>query len=194
MLTDVHRHGLRSVQLGLLSRWPEFPGIDCVHFVPRRPFSPGCIIAHADQSLQVEYAMKAVENGGTAVGIRCKDGVVLAVEKIITSKLLKPGANKRIATVDRHVGIVRFNHPPLPPTEDRPVSSTSCSLGIGWTCSRRSSLRFQSPRRGVLMERCLQRPHSHIGSRESSRGLRTSLHIVLECTTIWRDRHCRWMG
>lgn len=53
--------------------------------------------------------MKAVENGGTAIGIRCKDGVVLAVEKIITSKLLKPGANKKIATVDRHVGIVR--HP-----------------------------------------------------------------------------------
>lgn len=34
---------------------------------------------------------------------------MLAVEKIITSKLLKPGANKRIATVDRHVGIVRIH-------------------------------------------------------------------------------------
>lgn len=55
----------------------------------------------------MEYAVKAVENGGTAVGIRCKDGVVLAVEKLITSKLLKPGANKRIATVDRNIGIVR---------------------------------------------------------------------------------------
>ena len=54
----------------------------------------------------MEYAAKAVENGGTAIGIRCKDGVVLAVEKIITSKLLKPDANKKIATVDRHVGIV----------------------------------------------------------------------------------------
>jgi 20S proteasome subunit alpha 7 len=47
-----------------------------------------------------------VENGGTAVGIRCKDGVVLALEKLVTSKLLKPGANKRIATVDRNMGIV----------------------------------------------------------------------------------------
>lgn len=55
---------------------------------------------------QVEYAVKAVENGGTAIGIRCKDGVVLAVEKIITSKLLKAGANKRIATVDRNMGVV----------------------------------------------------------------------------------------
>jgi 20S proteasome subunit alpha 7 len=51
--------------------------------------------------------MKAVENGGTIIGIRCKDGVVLAVEKIVTSKLLKPGANKKITTADRHVGIVR---------------------------------------------------------------------------------------
>ncbi len=50
--------------------------------------------------------MKAVENGGTCIGIRCKDGVVLAVEKIISSKLLKPGANRRISTVDGNVGIV----------------------------------------------------------------------------------------
>ncbi|KAL9135351.1 MAG: hypothetical protein Q9175_003460 [Cornicularia normoerica] len=58
------------------------------------------------RNFQVEYAVKAVENGGTCVGIRCKDGVVLAVEKIISSKLLKPGANRRIATVDRNIGVV----------------------------------------------------------------------------------------
>lgn len=57
-------------------------------------------------SSQVEYAIKAVENGGTSIGIRCKDGVVLAAEKIISSKLLKPGANKRISTVDRNFGVV----------------------------------------------------------------------------------------
>lgn len=49
--------------------------------------------------------MKAVENGGTSVGIKCKDGVVLAVEKIVNSKLLVPGKNKRIQTVDRHIGV-----------------------------------------------------------------------------------------
>jgi 20S proteasome subunit alpha 7 len=54
----------------------------------------------------VEYATKAVENGGTAIGIRCRDGVVLAVEKLIGSKLLVPGSNKRISSVDTHVGIV----------------------------------------------------------------------------------------
>lgn len=47
-----------------------------------------------------------MENGGTSIGIRCKDGVVLALEKIVTSKLMKPGANKRIATVGSNIGIV----------------------------------------------------------------------------------------
>lgn len=50
--------------------------------------------------------MKAVENGGTSIGIKCKDGIILAVEKIINSKLLVPGKNKRIQTVDRHIGVV----------------------------------------------------------------------------------------
>ncbi|KAI9329239.1 nucleophile aminohydrolase [Zopfochytrium polystomum] len=54
---------------------------------------------------QVEYALKAVDNSGTAIGIRAKDGVVLAVEKIIQSKLLIPGSNRRIATADTHIGI-----------------------------------------------------------------------------------------
>ena len=57
---------------------------------------------------QVEYANKAVDNAGTVIGLRCKDGVVLAVEKLVQSKLLVPGANRRIATVDLHAGIVRF--------------------------------------------------------------------------------------
>lgn len=58
------------------------------------------------RNFQVEYAVKAVENGGTCVGIRTKHGVVLACEKIIASKLLKPGCNKRIATIDRNAGMV----------------------------------------------------------------------------------------
>lgn len=47
---------------------------------------------------------------------------MLAVEKIITSKLLKPGANKRIATVDRHVGIVRLSNPQAQRSEPFAVS------------------------------------------------------------------------
>ncbi|XP_065919126.1 proteasome subunit alpha type-3-like [Dysidea avara] len=55
---------------------------------------------------QVEYAMKALDNSGTAVGIRCKDGVVFAVEKLVQSKLYEPGANRRYFTIDRHIGMV----------------------------------------------------------------------------------------
>lgn len=43
----------------------------------------------------------------TAIGLRVKDGVVLAVEKVIHSKLLVPAANRRIQTVDKHIGLVR---------------------------------------------------------------------------------------
>ena len=35
--------------------------------------------------------------------MKAKDGVVLAVEKIVTSKLYEPGTNKRIFPVDRHI-------------------------------------------------------------------------------------------
>ena len=54
---------------------------------------------------QIEYAGKAVENSGTAVAIRGKDGVVFAVEKIVTSKLYEKGANRRIFNIDTHIGM-----------------------------------------------------------------------------------------
>lgn len=54
---------------------------------------------------QVEYAQKAVENSGTAIGLQGKDGVVFAVEKLVSSKLYEAGANKRLFTIDRHVGV-----------------------------------------------------------------------------------------
>jgi len=44
----------------------------------------------------------------TAIGLKVKDGIVLAVEKLIHSKLLMPEANRRIQTVDRHIGLVRL--------------------------------------------------------------------------------------
>jgi Proteasome subunit len=46
----------------------------------------------------------------TAIGLRVKDGVVLAVEKIIHSKLLMPESNKRILTIDRHIGYVSIRY------------------------------------------------------------------------------------
>lgn len=54
---------------------------------------------------QTDYAQKAVDNSGTAVGIKCKDGVVLGVEKTILSKMLVEGSNRRTYAVDRHAGV-----------------------------------------------------------------------------------------
>lgn len=53
-----------------------------------------------------EYSF-LVSQCSTAIGLRVKDGVVLAVEKLVQSKLLVAGANRRIQSADLHVGIVR---------------------------------------------------------------------------------------
>lgn len=54
---------------------------------------------------QVEYAAKAVEGSSTAVGIRCKDGVVMCVEKPKLSKMIVEGSNRRIMSLDKHSGL-----------------------------------------------------------------------------------------
>ena len=53
---------------------------------------------------QVEYAIAAVQNAAAAVGLCTSSGVVLCVEKQVTSKLLAPqrGSDK-VHTVDAHV-------------------------------------------------------------------------------------------
>lgn len=51
---------------------------------------------------QVEYAEKAVEKSGTAIGIKCTDGVVLGVENVVHSKMLVSGSNRRVFAVDEH--------------------------------------------------------------------------------------------
>ena len=53
---------------------------------------------------QVEYAIQAVKLGSTAVGIRTAEGVVLAVEKRLTSPLLNADSVEKIMEVDSHVG------------------------------------------------------------------------------------------
>jgi hypothetical protein len=84
---------------------------------------------------------------------------VLALEKLITSKLLKPGANKRIATVDRNMGIVRANGGPASPPLTRhsrspqvcfPTAAISCrELAMrqhsGGKCTRHRSPHLPSP-------------------------------------------------
>jgi len=54
---------------------------------------------------QIDYAGKAIEQSGTVIGLRGKNGVVLAVEKIVRSPLYEEDAGARIYSVDKHIGI-----------------------------------------------------------------------------------------
>lgn len=54
--------------------------------------------------------MKAAEMSGTAIGLRGKDGCVLAVEKVITSKLHEPDSGRRIYTIENSIGMVRIGY------------------------------------------------------------------------------------
>jgi len=53
---------------------------------------------------QVEYAREAVKRGTTTVGLKFKDGVVLIVDRRITSKLVEPSSIEKIFAIDEHIG------------------------------------------------------------------------------------------
>ncbi|XP_077976838.1 proteasome subunit alpha type-5-like [Glandiceps talaboti] len=53
---------------------------------------------------QVEYAIEAIKLGSTAIGILTSEGIVLAVEKRITSTLMEPTSIEKIVEIDSHIG------------------------------------------------------------------------------------------
>ena len=55
--------------------------------------------------LQVEYAKKTVKQGSTAIGLACKDGVVLVADKRVTSKLLVAEAIEKMFKIDDHIAV-----------------------------------------------------------------------------------------
>lgn len=54
--------------------------------------------------LQVEYARKMVKQGSTAIGLVCKEGVLLIADKRLVDKLVVPEAVEKIWQVDDHLG------------------------------------------------------------------------------------------
>ncbi len=53
---------------------------------------------------QVEYAREAVKRGTTTVGVKFKDGVILIVDKRISSRLIEPDSIEKIFVIDDHIG------------------------------------------------------------------------------------------
>jgi len=55
---------------------------------------------------QVEYAREAVKRGTTSLGIKYADGIVLAVDKRITSRLVEGESIEKIFQIDDNIGAV----------------------------------------------------------------------------------------
>jgi 20S proteasome subunit alpha 5 len=53
---------------------------------------------------QIEYAFEAVKMGATAIGIKTNEGVILAVEKKLPSRLMDPDSVEKIMEIDYHLG------------------------------------------------------------------------------------------
>ena len=53
---------------------------------------------------QVEYAREAVKRGTTTVGLKYRTGVVLIVDKRVTSRLIEPSSIEKIFEIAEHIG------------------------------------------------------------------------------------------
>lgn len=70
----------------------------------RRYDSRTTIFSPEGRLYQVEYAMEAISHAGAAVGVLCKEGVVLAAEKKIMSKLLETSkTTEKMYKLDEHL-------------------------------------------------------------------------------------------
>lgn len=53
---------------------------------------------------QVEYAREAVKKGTTTIGLKFTDGVILIVDKRVSSKLVEPKSIEKIYDIDKYIG------------------------------------------------------------------------------------------
>lgn len=66
---------------------------------------------------QVEYALEAISHAGTAIGILAKDGIVLAAERKVTSKLLEQDTSaEKLYVLNEYVFRNRRHHVPHRPS------------------------------------------------------------------------------
>lgn len=74
------------------------------HVSPQAAYDRAITVFSPDGRLfQVEYAKEAVRRGATAIGVVCKDGVVLVAYKTGISRLLIPESMRKIFHVDSHI-------------------------------------------------------------------------------------------
>ncbi|MEM2924703.1 MAG: archaeal proteasome endopeptidase complex subunit alpha [Methanocellales archaeon] len=76
-----------------------------MHMAPQMGYDRAITVFSPDGRLfQVEYAREAVKKGTTAIGIKCKEGVALLVDKRVASRLLEAPSIEKIFQIDDHIG------------------------------------------------------------------------------------------
>eukprot|EP00932_Pfiesteria_piscicida_P020890 SRR837773.7692.p2 GENE.SRR837773.7692~~SRR837773.7692.p2 ORF type:complete len:248 (+),score=114.82 SRR837773.7692:44-745(+) len=68
--------------------------------------------APSGKLLQIEYALNRVAEGRPALGIKAKNGVVLATEKKVTSPLVDERSLKKVENLSDGIGVVYAGMPP----------------------------------------------------------------------------------
>ncbi|MXR21784.1 archaeal proteasome endopeptidase complex subunit alpha [Halobacterium bonnevillei] len=77
----------------------------------QQAYDRGITIFSPDGRLyQVEYAREAVKRGTPSIGVRTDDGVVLLVDKRISSPLMEEASVEKIHKADDHIGIASAGH------------------------------------------------------------------------------------
>mmetsp|Transcript_2776 Transcript_2776/g.9796 ORF Transcript_2776/g.9796 Transcript_2776/m.9796 type:complete len:259 (+) Transcript_2776:51-827(+) len=117
---------------------------------------------------QVEYAIEAIKLGTTGIGIQTAEGVVLAVEKRVSSPLLEPKSIEKIMEIDQHMGCcmsgltadarMMIDHARVEAQShtfnfDEPMMVESCTQAV---CDL--ALRFGEDRSGKKEESVMSRP------------------------------------
>ena len=94
--------GLGTTQAALGGTCPATPPTTTT--MSSRYDSRTTIFSPEGRLYQVEYAMEAISHAGTALGILAKDGIVLAAEKKVTSKLLEQDTSaEKMYKLSRHI-------------------------------------------------------------------------------------------
>jgi len=77
----------------------------------QQAYDRGITIFSPDGRLyQVEYAREAVKRGTPSIGVRTAEGVVLLVDKRISSDLMEETSVEKIHKADDHIGIASAGH------------------------------------------------------------------------------------
>lgn len=59
----------------------------------------------AGKLVQIEYALNAVQSGGTSLAVKAKNGVVIATEKKLPSTLIDPSSFQKISLITENIGM-----------------------------------------------------------------------------------------